>query len=55
MLNPGESTGCGGTVPLPGGLTAGTYFVLGVADANDETAESDENDNVSVGGTVLVN
>ena len=54
-LAPGEPVTCGGAVPLGPSIAAGTYNVIGVADAHNDVPESDETDNVLVGGQVIVN
>ncbi|WNJ96367.1 CARDB domain-containing protein [Vibrio ruber] len=43
------------TVPIPSGLTAGTYYLVLVVDRNDVVAETNENNNVATGKITVLN
>ncbi|KUJ00761.1 CARDB domain-containing protein [Vibrio sp. MEBiC08052] len=42
------------TVPIPSGLTAGTYYLVLVVDRNDVVAETNENNNVAMGRITVI-
>ncbi|SHF40915.1 CARDB domain-containing protein [Vibrio gazogenes] len=43
------------TVPIPSGLTAGTYYLVLVVDRNNVVAETNENNNVATGKITVLN
>lgn len=47
-----ETRGCSGYVPVPATLSPGTYYVGGIADADNEVEESNENNNTRASGTI---
>jgi hypothetical protein len=53
-LAAGESSSASSELPLPAGLPGGAYFLVAVVDAGADIPESDEGNNVLVGGQITV-
>jgi hypothetical protein len=52
-LAAGDSSSCAGDVPFDPPIAPGTYYVIGVADANNDVLETDETDNDAVTGPII--
>ncbi|HAF28413.1 MAG TPA: hypothetical protein DCG75_05130, partial [Bacteroidales bacterium] len=46
-INPGSNSTTGKTFTIPSGINAGTWYIVGKCDANNEITESNENNNTA--------
>lgn len=53
-ISPGATGNCSGPLLLSASLPAGTYFVGGIADDQNQVDESDEGNNILLAGTPIV-